>query len=527
MKKRTLIIIVLLAAIIVDLAAQTEGENPITLNFNLYSTLGGSGAYDFNRNKFNGGFDIWANARVDGNLGSAVTYFADIGVALISAERRNLGSWPVSVSSDLSLTIPSTVVYSQPLAYFPYTYRSPWAGFLFPLSNLGNSHTGWPDTTSIGFNLLCNVSGSAFDGNFLWSIGRIGHEAAGIVEGSSLVMNKAAQPFFGFDIQVNFFPWLSLYSLSGILEYYSSQGIKASALSFQNGFTLTMLTAKIGQYVQIDAGSSAVWPKRFELGYLFPLMLPLLYQNNIGDFDNATVFGNIKLQYPGLGFLWFSLFVDEMSFEENFFNLDREMYSFQAGMQFTLPFFSSSSITLSYTKIEPYCYTHPSTTVPWYDRPMEEAYVNYGKGLGYYLPPNSDEIKLVFAAELSQQVAFDAQFQMIRHGADYGSSMVDGSSYVSEMIYSGIGNDSVLRKYFLHDGAYQWFYIIKAGASWNLPTRMPISIFGDMGMVISYFTNISGSANSGTSSGYSIIDTTEYPKSTSLILTIGCRVSIF
>jgi hypothetical protein len=291
-----------------------------------------------------------------------------------------------------------------------------------------------------------------------------------------------------------------------------------------------MLTAEIGRYVQIDAGTSTIWPKRFDPGYLFPLTFPFLYQNLIGDFDNVTLFGNIKLQYPGLGFLWFSLFVDETDFTvEDYFHLDRQMYAFQAGMQFTLPLFSSSSITLSYTKIEPYCYTHPKVRMPWYGQDMEESYVNHGYGLGYYLPPNSDEIKLVFAAEPAPPIAFDVQFQMIRHGADYGGSMVDGSSYVSEIMYSSVNlnTDSALRKYFLHDGAYQWMYIIKTGARWKLPTRLPISIFGDMGMVFSYFTNIEGQANTGVSSGYSIIDTTEYPKSTSFILTIGCRVSIF
>jgi hypothetical protein len=286
-----------------------------------------------------------------------------------------------------------------------------------------------------------------------------------------------------------------------------------------------MLTVTLGEYAQIDAGTSVIWPKRFEPGYLFPLMFPFLYQNIIGDFDNLSLFGNLKLQYPGIGFMWFSLFVDEINLEKDFFILDREMYAFQAGLRLELPFFHSGSITLSYTKIEPYCYTHPKVNVPWYSNPSEQAYVNHGYGLGYYLPPNSDEIKLVFAAAPSPQITINAQFQMIRHGAEYGGSMVDGSSYVSEMAYANLNTNPVLKKYFLHDGAYQWSYIVKAGAVWNLP-KLPVSVFGNIGMVFSYFTDIEGPANTGAPSGYSIIDTAEYPKETNFILTIGCRVLI-
>jgi len=498
-----------------------EKQKSITIDLDASFALDGAGAYYFEKSKFYGGFDTWINLRVYGNLGSFVSYFADIGVALLYAKREYLGSWPIKVGSNEEVD-----VYSYPLAYFPYaSYRSQWDGFVFPLTRLDSGGmTGWPDTTSIGFNILCEVSGTALNDTLIWHIGRTERETAGMVEGSSLVLNKAAQPFFGFDIKVSPFSWLHLYSLTGFLEYYDSKGISTSSETFQNAFSLTMLSVNYKQYIQVDFGSSSIWPKRFELAYLFPLTFPVLYQNNIGDFDNVALFGNIKLQYPELGFLWFSLFIDEINFDSGFFHLDREMYAFQVGLRYQIPVLSSSSLTVSYTKIEPYCYTHQKIKTPWYDGLMEEAYVNHGYGLGYYLPPNSDELKIVFATRLTQDIGLNAQFQMIRHGAEYGDSMVYGSSYVSELKGSGRSTDPALRKYFLHDGAYQWTYIVKAGAKWNLP-RLPISFFGEVGVVFSYFTNIeSGKAKDGDSHPYSIIDTSEYPKSTGFIVNIGCKV---
>jgi len=116
------------------------------------------------------------------------------------------------------------------------------------------------------------------------------------------------------------------------------------------------------------------------------------------------------------------------------------------------------------------------------------------------------------------------QYQMIRHGADYGSGEVDGSSLLSELDPDGRGSNLILRRFFLHDGAYQWMHIIKAGLEWNLP-KLPVALYGEAGVVISYFTNIEEEANvTGSAHPYFVIDTPEYPKSTGFIIKIGVKV---
>ncbi|GHV80991.1 hypothetical protein AGMMS49944_27820 [Spirochaetia bacterium] len=155
---------------------------------------------------------------------------------------------------------------------------------------------------------------------------------------------------------------------------------------------------------------------------------------------------------------------------------------------------------------------------------METSYTNNGRGLGYYLPPNSDELKLRFEAMPEINTRVNLQYQMIRHGADFGLSAVDGSSYLSELDPEGRSDKAVLKKFFLQDGAYQWLHIIKVGTEHTFPMKVPFQVFGEAGVVISYFTNIAGVANSGSASSYSIIDTKEYPKSTGFILTLGVRI---
>jgi hypothetical protein len=114
---------------------------------------------------------------------------------------------------------------------------------------------------------------------------------------------------------------------------------------------------------------------------------------------------------------------------------------------------------------------------------------------------------------------------MVRHGADYGTRSVDGSSYWSELNPEGRSEKPELKKFFLQDGAYQWQHIFKLGGAYTFPANLPaLTVFGEAGVVYSYFTDIEGPPNSGTPYAWSVIDTDEYPASTGIILTLGFRL---
>jgi hypothetical protein len=313
--------------------------------------------------------------------------------------------------------------------------------------------------------------------------------------------------------------------MTGILEYDTERGLSDN--SFHNAYSLTMLEFNYGPYFHADLGSTAVWAKRFELGYLFPDPVSFLYQGAVGDYDNVAAFLNLRGTLPGLGKLWLSFFLDEANPEADFFELDRMMYAWQAGIAAPLPVLPFASIRLSYTKIEPYCYTHTRDIMPWYgSTPMERAYVNRGAGLGSYLPPNADELLLRFEAMPVEKTQVSFQYQMIRHGADHGEAAVDGSSLLAELDPGGRSENPVLKKYFLRDGAYQWMHIVKIGAEHTFAPKaaVPVRLFAETGVVFSYYTGIDGPANSGRPSPYHVIDTADYPKATSFIAAIGVRI---
>lgn len=478
------------------------------------------------------GTDNWIGMFLNGDMGSNFSYSFNIAGGVLCSPRTLLGNYNTyyaNFQDDGAYENRTIDVYSEPLAWFPYSYKKQWDGFVWGLDNVSNSgQLAWPEGMSIGYTTKPELGGSLLDGHITYRAGRLDREWGAMTSGSSLILNQSAQPFVAVELSATPFSWLGFSALTGVLEYYNAEGIKKSAKTSQNAFSIGMVEFNYKNYIHLDFGSSAVWPKRFELGYLLPLMDNFLYQDNIGDFDNMAAFLNLKGQYPGIANVWVSFFLDEINPEKEIFKLDRAMYAFQVGGSAYIPWLPFTSTSLRYTKIEPYTYTHTREQAPWYDGDlfMETSYTNNGRSLGYYLPPNSDE--LLFRVESMPTINTTAhlQYQMIRHGADFGDSAVDGSSLQSELDPKNRSINPVLKKYFLHDGAYQWFHIIKLGAThtFYINSAIPFQLFGEAGVVFSYFTNIDGEVNSGEAFDYKVIDTVDYPKTTTFIATIGIRV---
>ncbi|MDR2369860.1 MAG: hypothetical protein LBD71_00145, partial [Treponema sp.] len=375
-------------------------------------------------------------------------------------------------------------VYSIP-AWFPGTFTKRWEGAVFPPSDLGGYHP-WPDRFAFGYEIISEINAAFFEKRLELRFGRMRRDW-GPGNGESLVLNAAARPFVAFEGGVRVTNWLHFSILTGGLEYVKISNQWMDADPFQNLFTLTMLELDPGKYVHIDFGSANIWPKRFDIGYIFPVNSNFFYQNNIGDFDNLALYGDIELRLPGTGKLWGSLYLDEARPDKGIkqlFRLDRNMYAIQGGVKADIPWLPFASLTLRYTKIEPYCYTHEYTETPWTRVPMDTSYVNNGESLGFYLPPNSDEALIRFESMLLAGTKIHFQYQMIRHGADWGSGRVDGSS-LGDKIYK----DANTEKNFLKDGVYEWNHVFKIGGTYSLKTRnIPVSVFAEAGIVVTRFT---------------------------------------
>lgn len=520
-------------------------KSGITMTFNAGASWQSvaSGSYEFQEKDFEWGTDNWGVAFVGGDMGSFFSWNFSAGGGLMKAPRKELGTAYTFYEGFENKDIDPArkdqnkeyIVFSEPTTFFPYTYQKNWDGSIFKGDSLSSSgFYEWPYGMSLGYQMNGEMAVSFLDDAIFVRAGRLQREWAAGTNGSSLVLNAVARPFFGVEANFEPFNWLRMSTLTGILEYYNMNGISVSSATFQNAFAIGMAEANYKNYLHFSFGSSAVFPKRFELGYSFPLLSRFFYQNNVGDFDNLAMFATLILQYPGIGKIWGSAYVDEMDLTSPaFFSQDRNMHAVQVGISAALPIpkLAFSNFTFQYTKIEPYVYTHQLVKTPWYDDIwMEEPYMNNGVSLGYYLPPNSDELKFRFESSVIKggTFRFHAQYQMIRHGAEYGSRAVDGSGLNSQLDTTG-RNDKEgkpeLWKYFLHDGAYQWQHIFKVGGSFDMQgLNIPVSLFCDMGVVYSYYTDIDGIPNSAQKYPIHRINTSEYPTQTQFITTVGFKI---
>ncbi|MDR2516652.1 MAG: hypothetical protein LBC88_04635 [Spirochaetaceae bacterium] len=495
-----------------------------------------SGSVRFERGDAAWGNDTWITPYIEGALGEHLSWAFVISGRIMRMPREQTGTYHTfypGFNADPSNAPYNTdreiTVYGQPHTHFPYTYRKLWHGFVWDTGLIDNSgQLGWPNGVSIGYDMLPEVAGGFFEDHLLLRAGRLDRDWGAGPEGSSLILNRAALPFLGVELTAKPLSWLYFSSVTGILEYSLDDGGSISPFDSQNAFSLAMVEINIGNFLHFETGSSAIWPKRYELGYLFPLISNFLNQDAIGDFDNMALFFNAAGQYPGKGKLWFSFYLDEINPQRGIFEMDKAMFAYQGGVLVNLPFLPFALVSLSYTKIEPYCYTHTRVYTPWYGQDlMQEAYTNGGYGLGYYLPPNSDEIKLRFDMTVNSDSRAHFQYQMIRHGADHGPDAVDGSNYRSELSSRGRSDRPELKKFFLRDGAYEWLHVIRLGGEYTFRRNraFPFTLYGEAGVVFSYYTSIeAGKANTGAAYDWSVINTPDYPRTTSFIATIGIRL---
>ena len=485
-------------------------------------------------------------AYISGDIGEVLSYDFNFFAAMIRAPRNALGlaytyhegfvstpGWGDAINRQV-------MIYSEPLTFLPYTFKRNWDGGYF--LNLGDlSERGfieWPDFIGVGPHIISEISGTLFENILTWRFGRIRREWAGMSIGQSLTLNSMAQPFIALEAEFRPTSWFGFSSMTGVLEYLPVEGDQRSAAwGPQSLFSIEQMELNYKNYLHFGLGTTTVWGKRLELGYLFPLIPNFLYQAYVGDFDNSGLFMNIGGQVPGTGRLWFSLFIDDMvpnSFtDRTFFELDWNTYAYQFGVNFQIPWIGSfTSVTFSYTKNEPYNYTHRRIFAPWHNNnfneeviPLETAYINNGMSLGHYIPPNSDELLIGIRTIPAVNTDLLFQFRLVRSGASYGSRAVDGSHLLAELDPSSRRSNPVLRKFFLQDGAYRWMYVPALRAEHRLDLfGIPFTLFGGAGIVISYYTDIDGPVNSGAPSSFYWIDTPEYPASTGFIANIGFRI---
>lgn len=129
-----------------------------------------------------------------------------------------------------------------------------------------------------------------------------------------------------------------------------------------------------------------------------------------------------------------------------FFDHPRNIMGLQGGADFNLPVGQFSSLTVQYTYLSPFFYTH----YPWVDEDAvvddgaggleispvithELMYINKGQNLGYPLRPSSDEILVKLDVGITELLRGDLTLKYQRRSGQYGFN------FDTFMVYSSTG----------------------------------------------------------------------------------------
>jgi len=363
--------------------------------------------------------------------------------------------------------------------FAPYGFSKQWDAIHFSLQGpMGGEELDYP---AISYDLQTEITAQLLHDSVRLSLARQRREW-GIGDGS-LTLGSSARPFVGVEAHVELAPWLFIHHLVGSLSNWEEEpasiGAESGTLTYQKLFALQRLELFPFRWLYLSASSSVIGAKRFELIYTVPLLAGVLAQNLIADLDNVGVGVDLAVTVPPFGRAFFSLYADEMHITNpsDLFTRPRNMFALQGGLKVPVPGLPFAALTVQYTKIEPFTYTHYPTWYPDYRMQVDTAYTHDGENLAYPLWPNSDELLVKLTSVPIPSLRAGLEYRMIRHGDNPSRVPGDPATLGRPDGYYdySVSEDSYPDKAFLHDGLYDHNHIVTLSGEYSIP-RSPITV---------------------------------------------------
>ena len=247
-------------------------------------------------------------------------------------------------------------------------------------------------------------------------VNRIGYGSF-LDDGLSLNDNAYHMPNIAFTVMQPRWSYSQLYAALGATRNYDGNGLMANKyLAFHQ------LTFKLTNRMSLSYYENIIFGNRFDFSYIIPAAYMAI--QGIGGCDDNLQVG-LRFDYRILdGLLWASdIFVDDVNFNELIkFNFDTKIrVAFTSGLIFNPKNSAFSNITLKYTLVTPYTYSHwqykddaeKTITANTYNY---QSYTNNGYSIGSSLMPNSDQVKASFDFSPVKNLDLTFNFAFARHG---------------------------------------------------------------------------------------------------------------
>jgi len=322
---------------------------------------------------------------------------------------------------------------------------------IFPTANKYHFYYGQFNEPELALSFL--------DGNLQLRWGAMARDWG--VARNNLMIAESARPFQGIETSIIFTSWLNYQFITGSLgkffdhdflktseankdfftEYFFTDGQQGT--EYLNNVSAHRFELNLPWGVSLGIYESVIYRQRFELGYLNPFSILMFEQINVGDFDNMFAGVDAQILIPGFGRLYAALATTEMNDirPNRFFKEPRNIMAFQAGVDIPLPVSSFANLTLQYTYLGPFFYSHYPVEIVTGQADGKDvvetwdvSYVNKGRPLGYPMQPNSDEVLLRGTLGIQGGWEFEALLKYQRRSGQYGISMTDHMIYADQKV---------------------------------------------------------------------------------------------
>ncbi len=152
-----------------------------------------------------------------------------------------------------------------------------------------------------------------------------------------------------------------------------------------------------------------------DVGYLNPIMFYRSIEHYYGSPDNAALGADFNWRVvPSLS-LYGQIFIDDLTTSKIGKNFWGNKFAYLSGLYIVDPFeIQNIDFRIEYGRVDPYTYTRSAT------RPQDNAtaYTHYGSPLGYFAPPNSDNLFVEARYRFTKQLIASVSYTRFRHGAN-------------------------------------------------------------------------------------------------------------
>ncbi len=174
-------------------------------------------------------------------------------------------------------------------------------------------------------------------------------------------------------------------------------------------FSAHRIKVAIPDIVDLAISDVVIYNGRIDFAYLNPILLWHFAEKSLQDRDNKNFVFDFKTKFMKDVEIQGTLFVDD---DEQFAILSggttrSQKYVYQIGTMIYEPFIKNLSLTVEYTKIRPYTYTH-------YD--IRDNYTAYGVNLGHRIGPNADELFTRLTYNISDWGRINLEYSHVRKG---------------------------------------------------------------------------------------------------------------